>query len=203
MAGDATKRARGRPKTFDRTRTLDVAMDCYWREGVESISVNEICRRAGVSKPGLYREFDSEDRLMDAALTRYHEIVLGPAMAMIGEDRPCRETLTDLIEFATRTGTSDMPAGCLFANMRGHRDRLGPITGAHLDALRAENVRAYAEWLERCAKRGDITLTVPVELMATYVEAQLTMMLNRIAAGEDPEVIRAHAALAFAVLAPT
>jgi hypothetical protein len=39
--------------------------------------------------------------------------------------------------------------------------------------------------------------------MATYIEAQVTMMLNRISAGEDPEVIRAHAEMAFAVLAPS
>jgi len=53
--------------------------------------------------------------------------------------------LTALVEFATRSGTAEMPAGCLFANMRDRRDRLGPITGAHLDALRAESVHAYAE----------------------------------------------------------
>ena len=200
MAGDLPKRTRGRPKTFDRTRTLEVAMDCYWREGVESVSVNEICRRAGVSKPGLYREFDSEDRLMDAALTRYHETTLGPAMAMFAEDRPFAETLTALIEFATRDETTDMPSGCLFAKMLGHRDRLGPMSAAHVDALQSEGVRAYAEWLERCEKRGEITLSVPLELMATYVQAQVTMMLNRIAAGEDPKVVRAHAELAFTVL---
>jgi len=84
--------------------------------------------------------------------------------------------------------------------MLGHRDRLGPVTGAHVDALRARGAHAYAEWLERSAKRGEITLGVPVELMATYVEAQVTMMLNRIAAGEDPQLVRAHAELAFTVL---
>jgi hypothetical protein len=38
---------------LDRVRTLDAAIDSYWRGSVDSVSVNEIYRRAKVSKPGL------------------------------------------------------------------------------------------------------------------------------------------------------
>ena len=37
-------------------------------------------------------------------------------------------------------------------------------------------------------------------MTATYVDAQLTMMLTQISAGEDPDTVQAHADLAFAVL---
>lgn len=201
MTDDSTKRARGRPKTFDRARTLDVATDSYWRDGVESVSLNEICRRAGVSKPGLYREFGGEDQLMDAALTRYSATVLGPMLATLANDRPFRETLDALIDFATREETPDVPSGCLFANMRTSRGRLGPVTGEHVEELREGAVGAYAAWLERCASRGEIELPAPIETTATYVDAQITMMVNRVASGEDPGTVRAHADLAFAVLA--
>jgi len=201
MTDDSTKRARGRPKTFDRDRTLDVAIDSYWRDGVESVSLNEICRRAGVSKPGLYREFGGEDQLMDAALTRYSATVLGPVLATLADDRPFRETLDALIDFATREETPDVPSGCLFANMRTSRGRLGPVTSEHVEELREGAVGAYAAWLARCASRGEIELPAAIETTATYVDAQITMMVNRVAAGEDPDTVRAHAALAFAVLA--
>lgn len=200
MADDSAKRPRGRPKTFDPARTLDVAVDSYWRDGVDSVSVNEICRRAEVSKPGLYREFGGEDQLMDAALTRYSETVLGPVLASLSDDRPFRETLDSLIDFATREETPDVPSGCLFAKMRSFRRRLGPITGAHIDKLRDDAVEAYAAWLEECAKKREIELPAPTEMAATYVDAQLTMMLGQISAGEDPATVRAHARLAFAVL---
>lgn len=200
MTDGSTKRPRGRPKTFDRARTLDVAIDSYWRDGVDSVSVNEICRRAGISKPGLYREFGDEDHLMDAALTRYSETVLGPVLATLSDDRPFRETLHSLIDFATREETPDVPSGCLFAKMRNFRWRLGPVTGEHVDQLREGAVAAYAAWLERRANRGEIELPAPIETTATYVDAQLTMMLTRISAGEDPELVRAHAHLAFAAL---
>lgn len=200
MTDDSTKRARGRPKTFDRARTLDVAIDSYWRDGVDAVSLNEICRRAGVSKPGLYREFGNEDRLMDAALTRYSETVLAPVLATLSDDRPFQETLTSLIEFTTREETPDVPSGCLFAKMRSFRWQLGPVTGQHVDQLRERAVEAYAAWLERCADRGEIELPAPLEMTADYVDAQLTMMLTRVSAGEDPATVRAHAYLAFAAL---
>lgn len=200
MANDSTQRPRGRPKTLDRARTLDVAIDSYWRESVDSVSVNEICRRAKVSKPGLYREFGDEDHLMDAALTRYAETVLGQVLAKLSDDRPFRETLNSLIDFATRDETPDVPSGCLFAKMRNFRWRLGPITGEHVDRLCEEAVAAYAEWLQRHAACGDIELPASAEITAAYVDSQLTNMFTRISAGEDPDMVRAHAYLAFSVL---
>jgi len=167
---------------------------------VDAVSVNEICRRAKTSKPGLYREFGSEDQLMDAALTQYSETVLGPVLAKLDEDRPFRETLDFLVDFATREETPDVPSGCLFAKMRSFRWRLGPVTGEHVDSLREGSVAAYAAWLGRCADKGEIDLPDSIEMTATYVDAQLTMMLTRISAGEDPDTVRAHANLAFAVL---
>lgn len=200
MTDDSTRRPRGRPKTFDRARTLDVAIDSYWRDSVDSVSVNEICRRAMISKPGLYREFGDEDHLMDAALAHYHETVLGPVLATLSDDRPFRETLDSLIDFVTREETADAPSGCLFAKMRSFRWRLGPVTGEHIDRLSEKAVAAYAAWLGRCATKGEIELPASLEITAAYVDAQLTNMLTRISAGDDPDMVRAHARLAFATL---
>ena len=122
-------------------------------------------------------------------------------LATLANDPPFRETLDALIDFATREETPDVPSGCLFANMRTSRGRLGPVTGEHVEELREGAVGAYAAWLERCASRGEIELPAPIETTATHVDAQITMMVNRVASGEDPGTVRAHADLAFAVLA--
>ncbi|GAB5535534.1 MAG: TetR/AcrR family transcriptional regulator [Rubricoccaceae bacterium] len=191
---------RGRPRTLDRQRTIQVAMESYWREGLHALSLNEVCRRTGVSKPGLYREFGGEDGLMDAALTHYATTVLEPVLAMLSEDRPFQDTLDSLVDFATREADPERPAGCLFAKMRGVRWRLGPATSDHVDELRKGAVEAYSAWLDRSVRQGQIELSVPVEVAATYVDAQLTMLATQAAAGEDRERGRAHATLAFASL---
>mgnify|MGYP006274567925 FL=1 len=196
-ASEAPKR--GRPKTFARDRAIDVAMEAYWREGTDDVPLNEVCRRAHVAKPGVYREFGGEDGLMDAALARYAETVLAQLFERIDGDRPFAEVLEALIEFMTDTDR-DMPAGCLLAKMRVVSSHLGPATRARADALGAAARARYADWVELAKGRGEIAPSVPTNVAAAFIDAQFTMLLVQMAAGADPEQVRAQARLAFAGL---
>jgi TetR/AcrR family transcriptional regulator, copper-responsive repressor len=193
-ASEAPKR--GRPKTFARDRAIDVAMDAYWREGTEDVPLNEVCRRADVSKPGMYREFGGEDGLMDAALERYAETVLAPFFEQIARDRPFAEVLETLIEFVTKPDPT-RPAGCLLAKMRVLSAHLGPITRARVDALGVDARVHYADWVERAYRRGEIAPGVPTDVAAAFIDTQLTLLLVQMAAGAEPDLLRAQARLAF------
>jgi AcrR family transcriptional regulator len=52
-------------------KILDVARDLFYREGIRAIGVDEIVRRAGVTKPSLYRNFPSKDELAASYLRHY------------------------------------------------------------------------------------------------------------------------------------
>ena len=43
-------------------KILDVAYDLFYRRGIRAIGVDEIVKRAGVTKPSLYRSFPVEGR---------------------------------------------------------------------------------------------------------------------------------------------
>lgn len=189
----------GRPKTFDRGRVIDVAMESYWSEGADGVSLNEICRRAAVSKPGVYREFGGEDGLMDAVLERYAETVLLPIFEQITHDRPFPEVLTAVVEAITDIDRAG-PAGCLLAKMQQSPSGLGPTVRARVEALR-ESARAfYADWVEQAKGRGEIPPDVPTDVAAALLDIQSTTLLVQMALGEDPEMLRAQAALVFAGL---
>ena len=66
-----SEKKRGRPPTFDREETINLAMDCYWNEGPNGISINELCRRTKTSKPTIYREFGGEDGLLSTVVENY------------------------------------------------------------------------------------------------------------------------------------
>ena len=68
MTEQKPKRRRGRPSTFNREETLTKAMNCYWKNGVYGTSINELCRRIGISKPTLYHEYKNEDDLLHDVL---------------------------------------------------------------------------------------------------------------------------------------
>lgn len=189
-------RRRGRPKTIDRERVIDVAMDSYWREGTDAVSLNELCRRADVSKPALYREFGGEDGLMDATLEHYAETVLAPMLDRTTDDAPFAEVLAAMIDIMLDINR-DMPAGCLLAKMRVLSSQLGPATQNRADNLRAEARARYVDWVERAKARGEIAEDVPTTVAAAFIDNQFTALLIQIAQGDEPDMLRAQASLSF------
>ena len=96
MSSDKKKSGRGRPKTFDKAHVIDVAMRAYWEDGPTKVSLNDVCARAGVSKPSVYREFGNDDGLACAVLQFYAESVLGKILAIVESDDAFAEKISKM-----------------------------------------------------------------------------------------------------------
>jgi AcrR family transcriptional regulator len=59
------------PRT--RPALLEAASRLFYREGVEAIGVDDVVAASGLSKPTLYRHFESKERLVSAYLDQRHE----------------------------------------------------------------------------------------------------------------------------------
>lgn len=175
-------------------------MGLYWAEGIDSVSVNEICRRAKISKPGLYREFGNEDGLMKAALTQYYELALVPLQQLLAADAPFRDTLDALITMASANRASqDGPSGCLYVKMNNNRSHLGDATQHQLDTYKKKMFSAYKAWVKRAKAKGEIGSHIATPIAAVYIDAQLSGALSQQARGEDERTIRAILEMAFSV----
>jgi AcrR family transcriptional regulator len=201
------KASRGRPKTTDRKQIITVAMQAYWREDVESVSLNEICRRAEVAKPGLYREFGNEDGLLKAVLVAYQQQVLATVYQMIATDAPFRATLDGLVSIVTRSGDTPffgdaqaVPSGCLFAKMRESYRHLGEETRAEVDRVKAKILTLYEDWVERARAKGEFTGDMPSRFAAIYIDAQLNNALSLLARGEPNDEVKKILTVAFSML---
>ena len=191
------KKVRGRTKTFNSAKTLDVAIQEYWSRGPTQVSVNEICGLARVSKPSLYREFDNEDGLMAAALERYAAEVLGHVHTLLNQGKGFDEVLESLIDYTLRSPSRTAPAGCLFARMRLDNALLGPRTNLVIQNLREKSIAAFAEWLSGVVASEGIALPASVQVSAAYIDDQLTHLANRVSDGEKIEALRMHAKIAL------
>ena len=201
MSLDSIKPSRGRPKTLDRDHILDVAMNSYWKENIANLSLNEICRRSGVSKPGLYREFSNEDGLMKAVLIRYQEQVLDPVQQMLNSATPFRDALDNLVVFATSVSCNhESPNGCLFIKMRESRIHLGEETRAQVDFLEGQGLVTFRKWVERSKAKGEFTADMSPEFAATYIDAQLGNASSQLARGEDPQMVQKILVAALSIL---
>jgi AcrR family transcriptional regulator len=197
---EQSKPSPGRPKTLDRARALDTAIRSYWTDGVDGVSMNEICRRAEVSKPGLYREFGNEDGLMKAALIQYFDSAYAPIHQILAADAPFRKTLDTFITFASADRVDQgIPNGCLFVQMYNARARTGVATRDQLDCLQKQVLSAYEGWLERSKAKGEFSKLIPTQFAAVYIDAQFCSAMSQQARGEKAETIRDVLKLAFSV----
>lgn len=197
MSDDQPKPARGRPRTMDADKVLDVAMTAYWRSDPADVSVNAICQMAGISKPSLYREFGSEDGLTRAALDSYAKRVLSAVFAILHGGQGFRATLAALVDFAS--ADPRMETGCLFYKMRAGKHRLGPETRARVEEIDAAAQAAYAAFLQAARDAGEWPDGLPVEAGAKYLGEQLALAITQRASGEDPARIREMLTLALSV----
>lgn len=201
MSKDLVKASRGRPKTLNRDHVVDVAMQAYWKEGTHAMSLNEICRRCEISKPGLYREFGSEDGLMKAVILAYQEQVLAPLLQMLNTETSFRDTLDNLVSFVTAVNDNqETPKGCLLVKMRESRMHVGDTTREQIDFAHEQALAAYDEWVQRSKSKGEFTADMSSRFVSTYIDAQLSHALSQIARGEDSQIVKKILILAFSML---
>ena len=169
---NTSPKPRGRPKALDRERVLEIATMQYWSHGPADISVNDICATAQVSKPGLYREFGSDDGLKAAALESYQKLAIAPFLALLRVDQLATRTVEEIIDFLTQGKDAlNLPAGCLFVSMRAQRSRLGPKTVEYLDDVRVEFFASIRTWLEALKAAGQVAMTTPAHIAAHQFDA--------------------------------
>ena len=198
MKGRSTKATPGRPKTLDRDHVLQVAINSYWSQGPTAISLNEICRRAGVSKPGLYREFAGEDRLKRAALDAYRDNVLTILFQIFDADIPFGEAIDALIELTTQDRAAmDIPMGCLFEQMRGCRKKLSPKTNAAINYTQTTFQARIEDWINRAKENGQMGAQISTPTAAIYGSSQITSAIMMQAEGVGNNQITEFLEFAF------
>ena len=163
---------RGRPKLLDREQVLQTALIEYWAKGPTNVSIGEICKQTGASKPGVYREFGSDDGLKSNVLEAYRSFVIQPLIDIVVKDQPAAETIDAIIGFMTQDRTAlGIPDGCLFVMMRAQFEHLGPSTCDKLNKVHHDLLAAYSEWIERAKLHGEF-INIPTDIAALLLDMQ-------------------------------
>ena len=164
---------RGRPKTLERENVLQTALMQYWGVSPTDVAIGEICKLTGASKPGIYREFGSDDGLKCAALESYRSLALLPLFDILKQDQSFAAAKAALVAFTTQEREAvGVPSGCLFVAMRAQRDCLGSATGERVDQLRDEVLDAYMVWIETAKSKRECSAQIPTDAAALYFDAQ-------------------------------
>lgn len=198
MADTSPPRGRGRPRTVDRDKAVQIALSTWWSRSVYGVSLNEICRASGLSKSSVYREFGGADGLMEAALARYEALAITPLLELMAAPLPPAEALDRVVQVMTEP--RGLPAGCFFTKLRLAPPNLGEATRARVEQMIQRRRTAFAAWFERAR---ELCLTNPdldAETAAHYLDGQLTLVMVALGAGEPVHLVRRDAGLAVQVV---
>ncbi|WP_171178191.1 TetR/AcrR family transcriptional regulator [Ruegeria sp. HKCCD8929] len=168
---DELPKLRGRPKTLDRVHVLETAVMQYWEHGPTEVSINDICKLAQASKPGIYREFGSDDGLKAAALRTYQALAVDPFLALLTAEQPLARTLEEIVAFLMQDRDKlGIPKGCLFVSMRSQRDMFSPETLGTMDQLREHFLARLALWIDATKVAGEFRPEVPTKIAAHQID---------------------------------
>jgi len=191
---------RGRPQTLDRDQVLQTALMRYWTDGPKNVSIQDISLEAGASKPGIYREFGSDDGLKKAALEAYSDLVLKPLFDILAYDQGFDQAVNNLIEFTVQDRVVlGLPNGCLHTIMRAQRDDFGPLTQNKIDQLRQEVLEKYTRWIERAKAKGQFKIDMPTDTAALYFDAHNGSVMRMQKEGIENKVIEEILRHAFSI----
>ncbi len=100
---------------------IDTALELFYRNGVNSIGINEILKTSGVAKRTLYTDFESKEALVLAALEQRHKVFIDWLEAKLQGATSDQQLIDNLFRALASWFNSAEPSlgdfrGCFFIN---------------------------------------------------------------------------------------
>ncbi len=190
-----------RPREFDPNDALQTAIELFWEKGYYDASVDEVVKRSGVAKYGIYGTFGTKRELFMKALTQFaadrHQDIQRPIRKPDASLPEIRAFFKDAPKLMTQKNDR---RGCLICN-----------TGIEL-GLRDPEIRDFvrdffrdvAKVLQRCLARavekGELETSKDIAGLATYLATEFRTALMLAASGHSRREIERHLEVALQVL---
>jgi len=171
---ELSSKQRGRPKTLNCNDLIDIAMKEYWLDETNSISLNEICKRAKVSKPGIYREFGNEDGLIEAILLKYEKEVTSQFLGILEKEEELSAKIQTLaFHITSNTEDKHSKKGCLLVKIQNSKANIGQKTQKQISCMQTTLLQAYERCIHQAKEKGQFKADISNKLAAEYFNAQI------------------------------
>lgn len=177
-----------------RERLIEAAIELVWLRSYGSVSVDDLCERAGVKKGSFYHFFATKDDLVVAALEA-HWGARKPALdELFDSDRPPVERLKAYFDDVyTRQKQLQLRfgrvVGCLYASVGAECADQHPEIARKAQAVLAHYVAYYERVLRDAKGSGDLRI-VNAAHAARALFAFMEGALGQARIADDPEPLR-------------
>jgi AcrR family transcriptional regulator len=166
------KRARGRPKTFDRTVALRQAMTLFWERGYEGTTFDDLIAAMGISASSFYNAFGSKEQLYQEASGAFMAQSSEWFLSELAAAMPTKTTFHRLLKAAACAFTqNDLPKGCMISlactqvppSLASVRDMMA--------SYRSAGQAAMADRIRRGIAEGDLPKDTDPDVLAAFYSA--------------------------------
>ncbi|KXF78426.1 TetR family transcriptional regulator [Paramesorhizobium deserti] len=170
---------RGRPRSFDRARALERAMEVFEEKGYDGASMTDLTKAMGINSPSLYAAFGCKEALFGEAVDLY-----AARGGVMWDAVPASPTAKAGVEHLLRSSAlaftaGDKPRGCLIVLGVLHEDEGNNGAWRMLHDHRAENLLALRQRLERAVDEGELPEGIDCRAIAAfYMTVQQGMALQ-------------------------
>ena len=169
---------KGRPKTFNKHNAENIAMHAYWREGMDNISLNEICRKIGESKPSVYREYGGEEGLKASALKLYLDKRVNVLSEYLFGDKPFIENLGSALNFLVNSHFDDNNSyPCLYNKESWFPSKtMSAECKSIIYDKDKEILFNLKNRITEAIELGEISIEVDIDIFISYIHHQLKLI---------------------------
>ena len=196
-----TRRAKGRPREFDRETALKKALEVFWEDGYEPASVSRLCRAMGINPPSLYATFGNKKRLFLEALRHYEDAYWRDPERILNEDPDIRSALARYFDKAAEIILApDNPCGCMLVTATVN---IASSETEIIDCvlkMREETKNMFLNRLRRAQEADQIPADTDISVIARALNALLEGLSLQARSGLSQSELKRVAACATSLL---
>ena len=190
-----------RTREFDPDQALQTAIDVFWEKGYYDATVDEVVRRSGVAKYGIYGTFGTKDELFKKALEQYASDRKADIQSALLQENAALPELKKFFGDAVKALTQeDHRFGCLLCNTAME---VGSDNEAFQSIVRdffADLRNAIRRCLKRAVPLGQLDRSRDSAEIAAYLATEFRTLLMLSRCGESRRAIQAHVRVALSIL---
>ncbi|MEM9196831.1 MAG: TetR/AcrR family transcriptional regulator [Pseudomonadota bacterium] len=177
----------GRRQSLDLNTALPLIVRLFWRHGFNGLTLDQVARELGVTKPTLFRTFGDKERLFARALDAYYLEFIKPGEDRLEAAADLRSAVSACFDtFVQRMLVDENPPGCFLTDtgLSGGFPS-GPIAET-LTRLQSRALVLLNEKIASALDEGELDRTAEPQAVLQYILAQLAA-LSALSHNRSPE----------------
>ena len=172
------------PSNTKRSQILQTGKDLFWKFGIRRVTIEEICKEAGVSKMTYYKFFSNKSDLVKSIMDGIYAKSVEEYRSIMDSDLPYTEKVVRTINLK-REGIKTISKE-FFQDLVSHPE---PEIASYMERIKDTNVEMISKDFIIAQKEGNVRKDVKVDFIIYFMNHILEMSHdeNLISLYDDPK----------------